>query len=56
MATPRATPRKGTAKLSELLEIERSVQERWLLDKVFEMDAPSDGSAEALSVELFIVF
>ena len=36
--------RKGTAKLNELLDIERSVQERWEKDGIFEEDAPEPGS------------
>ena len=38
--------RKGTAKLNELLEIERRVQERWAKEKAFEVDAPEPGSEE----------
>jgi len=41
------THRKGTAKLNELLEIERQVQQRWRDEHVFEMDAPAPGSEEA---------
>ena len=36
--------RKGTAKLNELLDIQREVQERWEAAKVFEEDAPQPGS------------
>ncbi len=39
--------RKGTAKLNELLEIERKVQERWAQEKVFEEDAPKPGTPES---------
>ena len=39
--------RKGTAKLNELLAIERKVQERWQKEKAFERDAPPAGSGEA---------
>lgn len=39
--------RKGTAKLRELLEIERQVQQRWQEQHVFEVDAPEPGSEEA---------
>jgi len=39
--------RKGTAKLKELLEIERQVQQRWMEERVFEVDAPEPGSDEA---------
>jgi len=39
--------RKGTAKLKELLEIERQVQQRWQEQHVFEVDAPEPDSHEA---------
>jgi len=39
--------RRGTAKLNELLDIERQVQENWKKDRVFEADAPAPGSDEA---------
>lgn len=42
--------RKGTAKLNELLDIERQVQENWKKDRVFEADAPAPGSDEAKCV------
>ena len=35
--------RKSTAKLSELLEIEQQVQEKWEKEKLFEEDALPDG-------------
>jgi len=41
------THRKGTAKLKELLEIERQVQQQWQEQRVFETDAPQHGSQEA---------
>ena len=34
--------RKGTAKLVEILNIEKQVQEKWAHEHVFEEDAPSD--------------
>lgn len=34
--------RKSTAKLSEILSIEKQVQEKWAQEHVFEEDAPSD--------------
>ena len=37
--------RKGTAKLDNLLEIERAIQKKWDEKKVFETDAPA-GKAE----------
>ncbi len=39
--------RKGTAKLRELLEIERNIQEKWEKEQVFSVDAPPPGSAES---------
>jgi leucyl-tRNA synthetase len=42
-----AATRKGTAKLNELLDIERRIQERWEREKTFELDAPEPGSEEA---------
>ena len=44
MAAVIPASRKGTAKLNELLDIERSVQERWEREKIFEEDAPEPGS------------
>ena len=41
------THRKGTAKLKELLEIERQVQQQWQEQHVFEIDAPEPGSQAA---------
>ena len=37
--------RKGTAKLQELLDIEKQVQKLWEDQRVFEIDAPAEGSA-----------
>lgn len=39
--------RKSTAKLSEILEIERAVQERWQAEKTFQVDAPQPGTPAA---------
>ena len=39
--------RKGTAKLCELLDIEKKVQEKWEAEKVFDIDAPVPGSKDA---------
>jgi leucyl-tRNA synthetase len=39
--------RKGTVKLNELLDIEAKVQAKWEDLKVFEVNAPEPGSAEA---------
>ncbi|XP_048776266.2 leucine--tRNA ligase, cytoplasmic-like [Ostrea edulis] len=39
--------RKSTAKLTELLQIERRVQKKWEDEKVFEEDAPLPGTKEA---------
>lgn len=38
--------RKGTAKLKELVDIERAMQEKWEREKVFEEDAPEPGSQD----------
>ena len=35
--------RKGTAKLNELLSIEKLMQAKWDAEKLFEEDAPDDG-------------
>lgn len=35
-----AANRKGTAKLSEIRNIEKEMQEKWEREKVFELDAP----------------
>ena len=37
-----AATRKGTAKLSEIRNIEKEMQEKWAKEKVFELDAPDD--------------
>ena len=42
-----AMERKSTAKLDELLSIERQMQERWEKEKIFEADAPNKGSKDA---------
>lgn len=34
--------RKGTAKVSALLQIEEAVQERWKMERVFEEDADNE--------------
>ena len=39
--------RKSTAKLNEILAIERQVQERWEAEKVFQEDAPQPGTSAA---------
>ena len=41
-----ASERKSTAKLDELLEIEKSMQKKWLDEKTFEVDAPSVGAQD----------
>ena len=38
------TQRKGTAKLDNLLELEKAIQKRWEENKVFEIDAPPEGA------------
>ena len=44
MTSKQILERKGTGKLGVLLEIEENVQTKWKSMKVFEIDAPSDGS------------
>ena len=39
--------RKSTAKLTEILDIERQVQQRWEAEKIFEEDAPKPGTPAA---------
>lgn len=39
--------RKSTAKLDELLQIEREVQRQWEEKKLFEVDAPEPGTEAA---------
>lgn len=51
--------RKSTAKLTELLQIERRVQKKWEDEKVFEEDAPLPGTKEAsygLAFYLFFIY
>ncbi|XP_053599926.1 leucine--tRNA ligase, cytoplasmic [Plodia interpunctella] len=40
-----ALDRKGTFKVEYLQDIEKKVQERWEKEKIFEMEAPSDGKS-----------
>ena len=39
--------RKGTGKVTKLLEIERNVQQTWETERPFEVNAPTPGSSEA---------
>ena len=39
--------RKGTAKLTELLQIEEQMQQKWDSENMFELDAPEPGTLEA---------
>ena len=39
--------RKGTAKLTELLQIEEQMQLKWDKEQMFEMDAAQPGTSEA---------
>ena len=39
--------RKGTAKLTEMLQIEEQVQQKWDGENMFELDAPEPGTPEA---------
>ncbi|XP_076467867.1 leucine--tRNA ligase, cytoplasmic-like [Babylonia areolata] len=48
--------RKSTAKLSEILAIERKVQERWEQEKIFEEDAPQPGSPAAKQEKFLVTF
>ena len=41
------TERKSTAKLDELLDIERQMQEKWDTQRIFEVDAPRPGDKDA---------
>lgn len=51
-----ALERKSTAKLDELLSIERQMQERWEKEKVFEVDAPKQGSKDASQEKYLVTF
>ena len=46
--------RKGTAKLSELLEIERQIQDYWNSEHLFEENAPTDGSRYSSFLQFLI--
>lgn len=48
--------RKSTAKLSEILEIERRVQERWQSERIFEEDAPQPGTPAAKQEKFMVTF
>lgn len=48
--------RKGTAKVTALLEIERKMQEEWKNGKVFEVDAPMESTAESKKEKFFTCF
>ncbi|XP_052794982.1 leucine--tRNA ligase, cytoplasmic-like [Mya arenaria] len=48
--------RKGTAKLTELLAIEDQAQRRWAEERIFELDAPPAGSAEAKKEKYLVTF
>ena len=43
--------RKGTAKLTEMLDIQHNIQQKWEQEKVFEVNAPPVGSKEAEYVQ-----
>ena len=47
--------RKGTAKLNEILEIERNIQAQWESEKIFEENAPTLNSPDARFVILDIL-
>ncbi|XP_013388845.1 leucine--tRNA ligase, cytoplasmic isoform X1 [Lingula anatina] len=48
--------RKSTAKLTEIREIEKQMQERWAREKAFEIDAPEPGSSESKKDTYFVTF
>ncbi|CAG5126753.1 unnamed protein product, partial [Candidula unifasciata] len=48
--------RKSTAKLDELLEIEKSMQARWQQERIFEPDAPVPGSEEEKQEKYLVTF
>ncbi|XP_055958771.1 leucine--tRNA ligase, cytoplasmic [Patella vulgata] len=48
--------RKSTAKLTELLEIQKRVQARWNEEKIFEADAPTPGTPEAKQEKYLVTF
>ena len=43
--------RKGTAKLTELLQIEEQMQKKWDTENMFEMDAAAAGTDESKYVQ-----
>lgn len=51
-----ASKRKATGKLTELLKIEKEVQELWKNERVFEIDAPAADSPEAKQEKFFATF
>lgn len=48
--------RKGTAKLTELLGIERQMQEKWESERTFELNAAEPGSQEAKKEKYVVTF
>lgn len=48
--------RKSTAKLDEIIQIEKQVQERWKTESIFEEDAPVPGSPEAKKPKYVVTF
>ncbi|XP_021368908.1 leucine--tRNA ligase, cytoplasmic-like isoform X2 [Mizuhopecten yessoensis] len=48
--------RKSTAKLDEILQIEKCVQERWSKECIFEEDAPVPGSPEEKKPKYVVTF
>ncbi|XP_062608750.1 leucine--tRNA ligase, cytoplasmic-like [Saccostrea cucullata] len=51
-----ALERKSTAKLTELLQIEKRIQKKWEDEKVFEEDAPLPGTKEASQPKYIATF
>ncbi|XP_060064776.1 leucine--tRNA ligase, cytoplasmic-like [Ylistrum balloti] len=48
--------RKSTAKLDEILQIEKQVQERWNREHIFEEDAPNPNSPDAKQPKYVVTF
>lgn len=48
--------RKSTAKLDEIIQIEKRVQERWQTEHIFEVDAPEPGSPNAKKPKYVVTF
>lgn len=51
-----SSERKSTAKLDEMLEIEKSVQQKWKDEKIFEVDAPCPGAKDEKQEKYMVTF